>query len=642
MAIMITPASSSWIGVRRAWNGRTAACLAVGWLALASPASSPAGAAEAAWLSPVALVPASDGASLFIAAATANAVIVTDAADGRVTGRFELPGPPTGIAIAADGRRLFVTCESPVNALCVLDARTGRLEACVRTGHTPMSPVPSADGKAVFVCNRFENSISVIDPDAGAEAARVAVVREPVAVALTPDGQLLLVAGHMPQGRIDGEEVAIAVAAVDTASRQVRREIRLLYGSSQGRGICVSPDGRWACVTHLLAHFNLPTTQLERGWMNSNALTLIDVAELRMLNTVLLDDVDHGAAYPWGVAWTRDGGRIVVTHAGTHEVSVIDAPQLIGKLQAMPAALPPGQTVDYTRPSHVAADVPSDMSFLVDLRRRIELPGNGPRAVALIGERAFAGGYFSDDVLAVDLAAERPRPQSYALGERREMSAARRGEMLFNDATICFQKWQSCASCHSSDGRIDGLNWDLLNDGIGNPKNTKSMLWSHRTPPAMSMGVRDTAETAVRAGIHHILFTVQPEDVAWAMDEYLTRLEPMPSPHLESGQLSAAARRGRDLFGDAQVGCATCHPPALFTDMKPYDVGTGGPLDRTGHEFDTPTLVELWRTAPFLHDGSAASLEEVLTSRNAADRHGKTSHLTPSQIADLAQYLLSL
>ena len=52
--------------------------------------------------------------------------------------------------------------------------------------------------------------------------------------------------------------------------------------------------------------------------------------------------------------------------------------------------------------------------------------------------------------------------------------------------------------------RPDALNWDLLNDGIGNPKNTLSLLLSHQTPPVMITGVRASAEDAVRAGIKYI------------------------------------------------------------------------------------------------------------------------------------------
>jgi cytochrome c peroxidase len=241
----------------------------------------------------------------------------------------------------------------------------------------------------------------------------------------------------------------------------------------------------------------------------------------------------------------------------------------------------------------------------------------------------------------LDLDAPGTPPVVRELGARREPSLVRQGERWFNDAGICFQGWQSCATCHSSDGRVDGLNWDLLNDGIGNPKNSRSLLWSHRTPPAMSQGVRDTAEAAVRAGIRHILFSSPPPAVADSMDAYLKSLAPMPSPALVNGRLSKAAARGRELFLKASTGCADCHPPGLFTTLRPYDVGTRSGSDNTA-EFDTPTLVELWRTGPYLHDGSAATLEEVLTSRNLGDAHGRTSQLTPREIEELAAFLRSL
>ena len=139
------------------------------------------------------------------------------------------------------------------------------------------------------------------------------------------------------------------------------------------------------------------------------------------------------------------------------------------------------------------------------------------------------------------------RPCRSRWGRPADLSAVRRGEMLFNDATLSFQGWQSCASCHSDDARVDGLNWDLLNDGLGNPKNTKSLVWAHRTPPAMSTGVRDDAAAAVRSGLSHILFAVPSDDVATALDCYLRSLEPLPSPRLVDGQLSPAARRGEAL-----------------------------------------------------------------------------------------------
>ena len=222
------------------------------------------------------------------------------------------------------------------------------------------------------------------------------------------------------------------------------------------------------------------------------------------------------------------------------------------------------------------------------------------------------------------------------------MTQIRRGEFLFNDATICFQGWQTCASCHSSDARVDGLNWDNLNDGIGNPKNAKSMVLAHQTPPSMALGVRANAEASVRAGIKNSLFVVLPDEFANALDEYLKSLTPMPSPHLVKGKLSKAAERGKKLFLSEEVGCADCHKPGLFTDMKFHSVGTIGKFDNPTNRFDTPTLVEVWRSGPYLHDGSAATIRDVVTTRNPNDRHGSVSQLTQQQIDDLVAYVLSL
>jgi hypothetical protein len=186
---------------------------------------------------------------------------------------------------------------------------------------------------------------------------------------------------------------------------------------------------------------------------------------------------------------------------------------------------------------------------------------------------------------------------------------------------------------------VDGLNWDLLNDGLGNPKNTKSLLLSHRTPPAMVTGVRDRAETAVQAGLRHILFAERPAADARAIDSYLRALRPVPSPYLVGGELAPAARRGRELF--RRAGCADCHPPPMYTDLKKYEVGTGAGRER-GRSFDTPTLVEVWRTAPYLYDGRAATMTEVLRRHNEKDQHGRTAGLTARELADLAHYVLSL
>jgi YVTN family beta-propeller protein len=608
-------------------------------------------------LSPAALAATPDGARLFIACATANEVAVFDLASGAVTKHIPVPHTPSGLALSSDGARLYVTCAAPQSSVRVLDAGSGKTLTTLPAGHSATAPVLSPDGKTLFVCNRFNNDISVVDLASGKEQCRIPVQREPVAAAISRDGRFLLVANHLHTGPADAERVAAVVSVIDTAARKVVKELSLPDGSGVLNDLRVSPDGKYAVVSHLLPRFRLPATQLDRGWMNSNAATLIDLARMEILNTVLLDNIDRGAADPWGIAWSADSATLVITHAGTHEISVIDFPAVLARLAKVPATLDPSKPVDPISASRVQADVPNDLAFLVGVRQRIKLPRNdlGPRAVVCLGRKAYVANYFSDSLSLVDLGSPQTKPQSIPLllqpaaagakglaSPLDRMPLTRKGEFYFNDAGICFQGWQSCATCHPGQARVDGLNWDLLNDGIGNPKNTKSLLLAHKTPPAMSMGVRETAEMAVRAGIQHILFTVQPEEVAVALDKYLKSLTPVPSPLLVNGRLSDSARRGEKLFKDRQVGCATCHPPGLFTDLKTYDVGTRGSFDKPADRFDTPTLVEGWRTAPYLHDGSAATMLEVLTTRNPGDKHGKTSNLTPQQLDDLAAYLLSL
>jgi cytochrome c peroxidase len=242
-------------------------------------------------------------------------------------------------------------------------------------------------------------------------------------------------------------------------------------------------------------------------------------------------------------------------------------------------------------------------------------------------------------VAVVDLRAAPDAPvASIALGPGPRLTEERRGELLFNDGTICYQQWQSCASCHP-DARVDSLNWDLMNDGAGNPKNTKSMLLAHQTPPAMAEGVRMSAEEAVRSGVRHILFTNRPEEEAVAIDTYLKSLRPVPSPHLVDGRLSPAAERGRTLFESRRVGCSNCHPAPLYTDLKRHNVGSRNAYER-GDRFDTPTLIEVWRTAPYLHDGRYATIKGLLLE----GKHGlhRDSGLSEQEIDDLVEFVLSL
>jgi len=579
---------------------------------------------------PCDLVASKDGKTLYVVSADARQVAWVELPGGTVARRVDVPAEPTGLALTPDGSELVVTCAAPKSTVVVIDANSGQTTDTIPAGHTAGGPAITPDGKRLYVCNRFDDDVRVFDLADGKEVARVAAVREPVAAAVTPDGKAVLVGNFLPLARtheLFAERVAAVITVIDTQTHETSA-IRLPDGSHSLREFCFSADGKHAYVTHILSNFSLVTSQLDQGWMNINAISVIDLAERKLLKTAGLDEAFLGTGNPWGIDCTPDGKTMCVSHAGTHQLSVVEMSALMGRLEPL-YMTPDAQAIPYEwRPGTDSPD-------------RIKLPGKGPRGMVIVGTEVYIAEYFSDTLAVVDLRDRREGGvRTIALGPEPQRDVRRRGELLFHDATICYQQWQSCASCHP-DGRTDGINWDLLNDGAGNFKSTKSMILAHKTPPTMAEGVRATAEEAVRAGLTHILFTDRPEAEAAAIDAYLKSLRPVPSPHLVDGRLSEAAQRGRTLFQSGRIGCHKCHPAPLYTDLKMYDVGTKGkyePADR----YDTPTLIEVWRTAPYLHDGRYLSIKELIAEGKHGKSRGRVEELSEQEIDDLAEFVLSL
>jgi YVTN family beta-propeller protein len=597
-------------------------------LLLLQPGSWITAAGRPRYLSPICVAMSPDGSRLYATEHTGNALAVVDCAKQAVVASVGLPEGPVGVAVSPDGRRVYVAC-SGSDVVAVVNAASRAVEKKIKVGRGPYGVALSKDGTTLYVCNRFTNDVSVVATADGTEKGRIGATRQPTYCALAEASGTLLVGNALPLGSDNDPDLASVVTFVDTATRRKAGEVRLPLGSNQIGEIACSPDGQFAYVPHLLGRFLVPTTQIERGWMNTNALSVVNVARRELVATVLLDDLELGAANPVGVAVSADGARLYLSHRGSHEITALDRVALHAALDAVPA--------------DKRGDLANDLAFLVRAKVRQRWPsgGLGPCGIALSPDGAvvYAANYFSDSITAVRTDKGKVAA-TIALGPRAEMDLVRRGEFLFHDADLCFQRWQSCSSCHP-DGRADGLMWDLMNDGLGNPKNTRSMVLSGRTPPAMSLGIREDMRTAAGAGIRFILFRQPDEKDVDALEAYINSLKPEPGPVAVSPAMKASVDRGRKIFGDQRVGCATCHPAPLFTNLKSYDVGTQGRYDAAG-AFDTPTCVELYRTAPYLHDGSAATLADVLTTANRGDRHGHTSHLTKQQLRDLEAYLESL
>ena len=81
--------------------------------------------------------------------------------------------------------------------------------------------------------------------------------------------------------------------------------------------------------------------------------------------------------------------------------------------------------------------------------------------------------------------------------------------------------------------------------------------------------------------------------------------------------------------------------PPLYTDLQMHDVGSKSAWDRR-QDFDTPTLIEVWRTAPYLHDGRYTTLKELITNGKHGKECGDVYTLSEQQINDLVEFILSL
>jgi YVTN family beta-propeller protein len=237
------------------------------------------------------------------------------------------------------------------------------------------------------------------------------------------------------------------------------------------------------------------------------------------------------------------------------------------------------------------------------------------------------------------------------------------GKQLFHSSAterLARDQWISCAVCHF-DGAHDARTWQAFPDG---PRNTPSLFGVGKTLPVHWSGDLDElqdveltfrniqagkglvdGEASDTLGPPHAGRSAELDAVATFMDSLTPALSPCTSA---GGGLTASARRGQQLF--AQLECASCHAPPLYTDRRLHDVGTGDPaLERNSHgrgtQFDTPSLIGIWGTAPYFHDGSAATLRQVLDPqrpRRGPDPHAVAGRLTAEELEELLLFLRSL
>lgn len=559
----------------------------------------------------VALTP--NGAFALTANQTSDSVSLVDITAGKVVSEVAVGERPFAVTVTADGKRALVT-NSWGNSVTILDvAPTGlKVVRTVGVGDEPRGVVVSRDGRRAFIALANEDKVATLNLETLTVTAKWAVGTEPWHVALTPDGGSLVVANTRSR----------TVSILDAANGSERFTVKTLGRNL--RQLAISGDGEWAYLPSIAERgAGVSKENIDRGWIISNRLTRVPLKAEGPREAITLDLPRNGVADVDGCALSPDGKRVVLTAAGTHDMVVMP-------VQNLPF-------VAYGGPGDLR-----DPSLQNNTERfwRIRLGGR-PLGVTFTpdGSRVVVANYLENAVQVVDL--ESGAVRSIDLGGPATPDAAREGEIYFYDARRSFGAWYSCSSCHT-EGNTNGGNFDTLNDGgIGKPKKTPSLRGVAETAPYTWHGWNKDLKAALHESMIKTMQMPEPseEDVT-ALLAFVKTLRFRPNPNrVTTGPTVAALQRGEKVF--QAKGCTTCHGGPNFTTPQVYTVGLEMP-DDVYQGFNPPTLRGVYARAPYLHDGRAKTLEEVLTTHHRPSQVGGVPDCTPEELADLVAYLRSL
>ncbi|MGO9542011.1 MAG: beta-propeller fold lactonase family protein [Terriglobales bacterium] len=601
----------------------------------ATPASQQSAPTTAGrYLSPIEMALSPDGHTLYVVCEASDELRAVDLRSGRVMNVVSLGRMPRGIVLSRDGRQIFVT-DAWSDTVSVIDGTTLKVASTLPTGFEPTGIVLDRTGETLYVANRLSSDISVIDVNTGHELKRLLAGRGSSYLALSTDGKFVYGTHIYSNAGAFRTPPSSEITVIDTA-RQTVVERKQLHNVAGVFHLAISADGRLGVATVLRPKNLVPLAHVEHGWVFGDSLTLFG-ADVGATVQVPIDELDRYYALPWGVAITPDKSKIFVTTAGSENVTVIDVSKLLAfaRTSSRPFINDLSAAANY-----VSARIPV---------------GHNPRGALLSqnGTRLYVANRLDDNISVIDTSTEKVI-STIDLGGPKTVNALRRGEQLFFTADYAFQGQFGCANCHL-DATIDGLQWDLEPDGFGkdivdnrsleNLAGTEPFKWNGGNPDMPTECGPRTEKYFYRSQSYN------PQELT-DLVAYVYSLPYRPNRYrLASGELTPAQERGKSLFERTKYKngnsipeknqCAYCHSGPKYTNQQQIDVGTGKSTDRSP-VIDVPQLSNVAYSAPYLHDGSARSLEEIWTVFNPKDKHGVSNDLTKDELNDLIEYLRTL
>lgn len=586
------------------------------------------------YLSPGEIAASADGRWLYIVCERSDEVRKVDAHTGSVVQSIAVGHAPRGLAVSPDGRHLYVA-NSWDDTVSVIDAATLSLIRTLPAGWEPTGVVTDQSGTTLYVANRLSNDVSLIDLLNGRESKRLAAGRGASYVTRSSDGARIYCTHVYPNPRDFRQPPESEITVIDTARQSIVGQ-QALHNVAGVFHIAVSSNGRFGVAAQLRPKNLIPLAHVEHGWVFGNSLVLFG-ADAGDAVQIPLDELDRYFAMPFSVTITPDMSKIYVTTAGSDSVTAISVPQLLKFVRVHRESL--------------ADDLSASANYVV---ARIAV-GKNPRGMTLSpdGKRLYVANRMDDSLSVIDTAADAV-VATISLGGPKEVTAQRHGEQIFYSARYAFQGQFSCANCHI-DATFDGLQWDLEPDGFGKDiVDNRSIESLSGTEPFKWNGGNPDLPTECGPRTAKYFYRSQGYNARELNDlvSFVLSIPLRPNRYrMPDGQLTSAQARGKAIFERTRYKsgrpiprhnqCAYCHRGPKFTNQKLAYVGTTKTTDNS-EMLDVPHLTNDAYSAPYLHDGSARTLEELWTAFNPNDAHGVTSDLGPVEIHDLVEYLKSL
>ena len=609
----------------------TSALVTIAFL-LALPAAPASG--DPQYLSPGEVAVSADGRWLYVVCERSDELRIVDARSGSVVHSIAVGHVPRGLALSPDGRRIYVANSWDDN-ISVIDATKLSLIRTMPAGWEPTGLATDQSGKTLYAANRLSDDVSVIDLLNGRERKRLSSGRGPSYMTRSPDGVRIYCTHVYPNLHGFRQPPESEMTVIDTARQRVI-ERKALPNVAGVFHVALSPDGRLGVAAQLRPKNLIPMAHVEHGWVFGNSLALFG-ADAGGTVQIPLDELDRYFAIPFAVAITPGKSKIYVSTSGSDSVTAISVPKLLNFVRGQRESL--------------ANDLSASANYVV---ARIAV-GKNPRGMTLSpdGKRLYVANRMDDSLSVIDTTADAV-VATIDLGGPKQITSQRHGEQIFYSARYAFQGQFSCANCHV-DATYDGLQWDLEPDGFGKDiVDNRSIESLSGTEPFKWNGGNPDLPTECGPRTAKYFYRSQGYNARELNDlvSYVLSVPLRPNRYrLPDGQLTPAQARGQAIFERTRYKsgrpiprhnqCAYCHRGPKFTNQKLAYVGTTRTTDNS-EMLDVPHLTNDAYSAPYLHDGSARTLEELWTVFNPNDAHGVTSDLGPDEIHDLVEYLKSL